>query len=548
MIAVDHVPAALRREWSRDGFYPDADLYTLFEDHARANPSRAAVVDDTGTVTYAELAGATRRMANQLADAGIRPGDVVAVQLPNSWQTCAAQLAVAAAGAVCLTYPMTAWEWESEELLGRSGAAAAVVPASSAGVDLPGMLAGLRGRLPALRRVFAVGGAARAGAAPLDPLTGSDRWRRLDIDPDGPACILASSGTEALPKLVLYSHNAMAGGRGNFFAAFGTGGMRCWILVPLASGLGSNGVCSVLARHGATLVLAASFSPDRTAEAIGERCPTHLVGVPAMLRLLLASPALDGADTSSLRVVILGGASAPESLLHAVEARLGCRCVLDYGSADGVNCHPLLDDPPGKRYSTVGRPRPALCAIRVVDDEGRDQPPGEPGEIWARGPMSPLGYCNSPELDARYRTADGWLKTGDVGVLDAEGYLVVVGRTKDVVIRGGQTISPAEVEGLIMGHPGVLVAACVGVPDELLGERVCACVVTRPGAPPPDLEGLRAFLLEAGLDRHRLPERLEVLPELPVNASGKVVKRRLLALLLGGGTSPADRGNGGGAS
>jgi acyl-CoA synthetase len=303
----------------------------------------------------------------------------------------------------------------------------------------------------------------------------------------------------------------------------------------------------VLARHGVTLVLASSFSPDRTAAGLGDLRPTHLIGVPAMLRLLLASPVLEGADTSSLRVVVLGGASAPASLLHAIEDRLGCQCVLDYGSADGVNCHPLLDDPPDKRYSTVGRPLPGLSSVRIVDEHGRDLPPGEPGEIWARGPISPLRYYNSPELDARYRTEDGWLKTGDIGVLDADGYLVVAGRSKDVIIRGGQTISPAHVESLVMGHPDVVVAACVGVPDELLGERICACIVLRAGAEPPDLEGLRAFLLAAGLDRHLLPERLEVLPELPVNASGKVVKRRLMAQLLGEGGMPSvDRSSPGG--
>src|SRR5262249_15459570 len=161
-----------------------------------------------------------------------------------------------------------------------------------------------------------------------DPLAGDDRWRRRRIDPNGPASILVSSGTEALPKLVLYSHNGMAGGRGNFIGAFGVEGMRCWVLVPLASGLGSNGVCSGLARHGQTLILSSSFSPDRTALGLGERRPTHLLGVPAMLRLVLASPRLPDADASSVRTVLLGGASAPEGLIREVEERLGCCCIL----------------------------------------------------------------------------------------------------------------------------------------------------------------------------------------------------------------------------
>jgi non-ribosomal peptide synthetase component E (peptide arylation enzyme) len=530
MIPHDLVPAALRSEWSRAGHYPDRDLFGLFEDHAGAHPDRDAVVDDSGAVDYATLAAAARRLANQIAGAGVRPGEVVAVQLPNSWEACAVQLAVAAIGAVCLTYPMTARERESAELLGRSGAVAAIVPAHSTEHDHVTMVAGLGRRLPALRRILAVGGE-RRGAVRLDPLAGDDRWRRRRIDPNGPASILVSSGTEALPKLVLYSHNGMVGGRGNFMGGFGPEGMRCWVLVPLASGLGSNGVCSVLARHGSALVLSSRFSPDRTVAALAERRPTHLLGVPAMLRLLLASPQLERADLSSLRAVVLGGASAPQALMHEVEERLGCRCILGYGSADGVNCHPRLDDPPDKRYTTVGRPSPGLSSIRIVDESGRDQPVCQPGEIWARGPISPLGYFNSPELNARYRTEDGWLRTGDVGLIDEDGYLVVAGRTKDVIIRGGQTISSARIENLILGHPDVLLAACVGAPDDLLGERVCAFVVARPGAPRPGLEDLRDFLLLAGLDRHSLPERLEIVPEMPVNASGKIVKRHLLARL-----------------
>ena len=181
MIARDLVPASLRSEWGRAGHYPDRDLFGLFEERACMHPDREAVHDDSGRVTYAELAAATRRLANQLADAGIRPGEVVAVQLPNSWQACAAQLAVAATGAVCLTYPMTAWERESEELLGRSGAVAAIVPGHWAERDYVGMVDGLRRRLPALRQPFAMG-AERRGAVRLDPLAGDDRWQCQHLD------------------------------------------------------------------------------------------------------------------------------------------------------------------------------------------------------------------------------------------------------------------------------------------------------------------------------------------------------------------------------
>jgi non-ribosomal peptide synthetase component E (peptide arylation enzyme) len=530
MNAQDLVPAALRAEWSRVGYYPDLDFFGSFEDHALANPDRPAVVDDSGTVRYAGLAAAAKRVANRLADAGVGPGDVVAVQVPDSWQVCAAQLGVTALGAVCMPCPMTAWEREMTELLGRSGAVAAIVRGRHGERDHAAMLESLRGRLPSLRHVFVLGEGG-AASVPLDVLSGDDRWCRRKIDANAPAWIMVTSGTESLPKLLLYSANATVGARGSFVGAFGTDDMRCWVCVPQGGALASNAVSGILARHGATLILSAAFSPDRLAAGLGERRPTHMLMVPTMLRMLLASQVLPRADISSLRVIVLAGERTSPAWLRETEQRLGCRCVPDYGSADGVQCHPRLDDPPEKFYSTVGRPDPRLADIRIVDADGHDLGPERPGEIWARGPVSPLCYVNAPELDARYRTPGGWVKTGDEGLIDRDGYLVVLGRLKDVIKRGGLSISAAQLEELIQGYPGVLHVACVGIPDGMLGERVCACVVPSPGCRPPELTELRAFLEAAGIDRHRLPERLEVVSYMPTSPTGKILKRQVLGMI-----------------
>jgi non-ribosomal peptide synthetase component E (peptide arylation enzyme) len=187
------------------------------------------------------------------------------------------------------------------------------------------------------------------------------------------------------------------------------------------------------------------------------------------------------------------------------------------------------DDPPAKIAQTVGRPSPAMSEIRILDEDGADAPAGETGEVCARGPMSPLGYFNSPELDERYRFDGGWVRTGDLGFLDAEGYLHIAGRKKDIIVRGGFNISPAETEAGLCRHPAVAEAACVGYPDERLGERMCAFVVPAPGAEAPTLEDLAAFLLADGLARIKVPERLEIIDSMPLNPAGKILKRALRA-------------------
>lgn len=212
--------------------------------------------------------------------------------------------------------------------------------------------------------------------------------------------------------------------------------------------------------------------------------------------------------------------------------RLGARVVNVWGTGDGANCHTKLDDPPEKVSSTVGQPNPAVADIRIVDDNNEPVPVGTQGEICALGPMSAMCYYNCPELDKEYRVSGGWVKTGDLGVIDSDGYLRVLGRKKDVIIRGGENISPATIESALQVHPDVLHAACVGMPDARLGERICAFLVLQSGSQAPSLDEMSRFLLEErGLSTSSLPERLELLAEMPFNPAGKILKRDLRDLI-----------------
>ncbi|GHB85034.1 2,3-dihydroxybenzoate-AMP ligase [Streptomyces cirratus] len=525
----DLLPAELRRSWVVDGTCPDLDLYSLFRARQIANLHQTAVLDAKGKLCYTALDRKVRCLAVGLRGLGIRPGDVVGVQLPNNRNAVIADLALAALGAVALPFPVGRGVLEAECLLRRAEGVAVIAAVEHRDFHHAADLLALSRSMPALRHVVAVGpGAAPEGTAAWSELMRSDPQAFVPArpDPDSAARILVSSGSEAEPKMIAYSHNALAGGRGNFLASLIPDGTppRCLFLVPLASAFGSNGTAVTLARHGGTLVLLDHFTPDAALAAVREHEPTHVLGVPTMIRMMLERLDATGERLPVPTALVMGGAPLDETTAEAAAKAFGCPVVNLYGSADGVNCHTGLAHtvPPTDGTGVVaGHPDPRVAEIRIADpDTHAALPGGAVGEIISRGPMTPLCYVAAPDLDARYRTPDGWVRTGDLGYLDPDGVLHVVGRLKDIVIRGGANISPAEVERQLSSHPQVCDVVCVGVPDPLMGERLAACVVPRSGQTP-TLEELRAHLTDRGLERQKHPERLLVVDALPLTPAGK---------------------------
>lgn len=485
----DLVPARLRREWLARGLCPGVDLYRSFTGHVDVHPDRAAVVDDAGTVTYAALDRAVRVAAQSLRDNGFGPRDIIGIRMVNGRHAVVAELAVAAIGAVSMPFPVGRGSRDARSLLGRSRASGLIEDAGH--IVLDGF----------------------ASAAPPRP--------DVEMASHEPARILVSSGSETEPKMVAYSHDAFAGGRASYVRALHDGAepMRNLVLVPLSSSFGSCGVPVTVAALGATLVVQAGFDPDGALAAIHEHRPTHVFGVPTMLGRL-ADRHRPGRP-AGLRALVSSGAALPPAVADRCRTRFDVPVISVYGSTDGVNCH----------TARGGRPDPAVATIAVTDDDGRPLPPGTEGEIRALGPMTPLSYVADPELDAAYRTPGGWVRTGDLGVLDEHGVLHVTGRARHVVLRGGRTISPAEVESHLSGHPAVAEVTCVGVPDTDLGERLCACIVPHPRHPVPDLAELAAYLrTRHDLEPVKLPERLLVLPDLPLGPTGKVCRTTLTRL------------------
>lgn len=527
----DLLPAELRRSWTVDGTCPDLDLYSLFRARQISDLHRTAVIDAKGQLCYTALDRKVRCLAGGLSGLGIRAGDVVGIQLPNGRSAVMAELAVAALGAVALPFPVGRGGREAASLLRRAEAVAVIASVEHRGTRHADELLALSAELPALRTVVAAGpGTAPEGTVALSSLLRGDAssFAAARPDPESAARILVSSGSEAEPKMVAYSHNALAGGRGNFLASLMPDGRppRCLFLVPLASAFGSNGTAVALARHGGTLVLLDHFTPEAALAAIVAHEPTHVLGVPTMIRMLLDRIEETGRpDFTPPTAIVVGGSPLDGATADEARRVFGCPVVNLYGSADGVNCHTGLGDPqphgegPGV---LAGHPDPRVADIRIAlpgTPELREAPRGSVGEIVARGPMTPLCYVAAPDLDARYRTADGWVRTGDLGLIEEDGGLRIVGRLKDVVIRGGANISPAEVELELAAHPLVRDVICVGVPDPLMGERLAACVVPRGAAP--TLDELCAHLEARGLERRKHPERLLTVAEFPLTPAGK---------------------------
>jgi acyl-CoA synthetase len=530
---VDLVPEKVRSQWVRDGIYPNKSLYELFVEHAWRHPDGPAVISLDETVTYMQLLSKVHRLANGFRARGVVAGDVIAYQLPNSWRCCAIDLAAAALGAIAAPFPPGRGRLDIQSLLRRCDARVIIVEQEHTKTDLCELIESLRPTLLSLR-ILVVDGNPRQGWHTLEDLL---RAKSIEPDeltavyPDSPARFLISSGTESEPKWVAYSHNALAGGRGRFLRRIHPQGSTFsgLYLMPLGTAFGSTATSGVLSWLGGSVAVLRQFDVAIAIRAIAKLRPTHILGVPTMFQRIAADPALAKADTSSLVAIISGGAKIDEASIRRCTEAFRCGFIGLYGSADGINCHTMLDDDPETIFRKAGRPNPEVCSIRIVDDQKQEIPRGCIGEIAARGPLSPMQYVSAPELDERYRDGEGWVYTGDLGLIDDKGYLVLSGRKKEIIIRGGVNISPAQIEDIAASHPAVVSAACVPVADPDLGHRVCLCLVLREGMERPSLSQFTGYLHKQGLEINKLPEYLRYYRHLPLSPAGKIDKKQLAA-------------------
>ena len=542
-------PPEFAARYRARGYWADRPLIAHFLDAFDQFADRVAVIDDTGSYTYAELADASQRVALNLLDLGLQPGDRVVLQLPNTRFFASLYFGLQRIGVIPIMALPSHRYRELRQFVGLSGAVAAAAPATAGETDFAELHRRVSAEHPALRLSILQGGApGRIGLEELHERrparhSPADLARiAAGIDPCDPAVFQLSGGTTGIPKLIPRTHNDYAF---NSRLAVSVCGVRAGDVLldalPIAHNLplACPGLQGFLLT-GATVYLSRSTRGLDVFAVIDRHRVTHIHVVPALLIQWINHPAAGDFDLGSVRVVQSGGQRLqPETRVRAERVFRNVTVQENFGMAEGLLMFVRLDDPPEVRLETVGRPICPDDEVRLVDEDGADVPDGEIGELWARGPYTLRGYYNAPEHNQRSFSPDGFYRSGDLMWRHPSGNYVVAGRTKDLINRGGEKISAEEVENLILGHPAVLNVACVPVPDPVLGERMCACVLLRPGRRL-TLPELTEFLLAEEMAKHKLPEQLATLDALPLSPVGKVAKKRL-AEMLADGTVVAER-------
>ena len=525
------------------GVWQNRLISDCLDEVARAKPAATAIVERnsmtgvTRRISYGELQQLSIRIAAALASMGVARGEVVAVQLPNWWHFAAIHVACVRIGAVINPLMPIFRERELEFMLGFAEARVLIVPREFRGFDYPEMVARIRSQLPALTHVLTVGGADPATAfeaCVLDRAWETETdvaslFRARRPDPNEVTEIMYTSGTTGVPKGVMHTANTLLC---KALLASELFGFRADDVIfmgsPLAhqTGFMYGSVLSIY--HGSKCVLQDIWDPGVAAQLIAAEGCTITLGSTPFLSDLVHAPSTAAYDLSSLRLFLCAGAPIPSVLVQAAAVRYPNLYVMSaWGMTEmGIATATYPGDPAAKVFETDGRALPHQ-AVRVVDEHGALLAPDLEGRLQARCVTMFVGYLKRPE--AYGVDGDMWCETGDNARMDADGYIRITGRSKDLIIRGGENIPVVEVEGLLYRHPAVVDCAIVGMPDARLGERGCAFVTLRADQQL-DFRGMLEFLTDNKLIKQYLPERLEVIAEFPRTPSGKIQKFKLREL------------------
>ena len=513
----------------------DESLETYLDRWASTRPDKTAVVDRVRRLTYQDLARAVDRVAHGLRAHGVEAGSVISLQLPNWHEVGLLFLAASRLGAVVNPIPPTYRASELRFMLGLLESQVMIVPATFRGFDYRDMLAALRPQTPRLEHVFVVRGDPGPGMQPFTALTDTAWEARAGrrplpgTDPNAVHEIVFTSGTTGEPKGVMHTPNTTLS---TIYQTIERLEFSERDVLLMASTLGHQtgylyGYCLDLLL-GATAVWMDVWNATEAARLVEAERVTFTMGATPFLRDLTYTDAKN--DFGSLRLFISAGAPIPRPLVRDARARLKCAISAGWGMTENglVTCNGL-DDPEEKVFDTDGAPWPGM-ELRVVGEDGSDVPTGIEGELLVRGQSQFVGYFKRPVFTAEAHTADGWFKTGDRATLDRDGYISITGRSKDLIIRGGENIPVVEVENVLYTHPKISGVAIVAIADSRLVERACAVVIPREGQSI-TLPEISAFLERQQLAKHKFPERLEIVDEFPMTPSGKVQKYRLRQLV-----------------
>ena len=516
------------------GYWEDRSLRDTFAEISARYSDRVAIIDRDREVTYAELDERATRLALNLLDEGLRPLDRVVIQLPNVVEFAYFYFALQKIGCIPIMALPTHRYREISQFVELSGAAACVAPVRARDFDYTELIRRIRNAHTNLRLGIIL------GAAPKDFLSltelierksarSADELQSITIDPEDPALFQLSGGTTGVPKLIPRTHNDYVYNSKMAASVTSVGPDKILLdVLPLAHNLplACPGLQGFLL-HGGKVVLANTTRGEDIFPLIERHRITHVAVVPALLIRWINDPLIKKFDLSSLQVMQSGGQRLQPEIRRRTEELIPSVTVQEnFGMAEGMLMFVRLDDAEAVRMETVGRPISPDDEVRLVDDDDNEVAPGEVGEFLARGPYTLRGYYGAPEYNARAFTTDGFYRSGDLMRQHPSGNYMVEGRKKDLINRGGEKISAEEVENLILTHPAVQNVACVPIPDPVLGERMCACLILHQGRSLA-LPDLVAFLAEQEIAKHKLPERLEIMDDFLLSPFGKVSKKDL---------------------
>jgi acyl-CoA synthetase (AMP-forming)/AMP-acid ligase II len=511
----------------------------MLRDAARRIGGAEAVVDGSRRIDFKTLSGMADGAARALMASGIERGDRVAIWAPNSLEWIVAALGLTTAGGVLVPINTRFRGSEAGYVLQRSRARALFTVRGFLDTDYPALLAEAGLELPDLEHRILLSGEPDGSLVGWDELIArgnavseADLEERIEsIGPDDPSDVVFTSGTTGNPKGVVMAHEQALGAYLEWARwADLRPGDRYLITNPFFHIFGYKaGILAALMR-GATIYPVPVFDVDTVLDLIERERITMYPGPPTIYQSMLAHPDLADRDVSSLRVAVTGAADVPVELIRRMREELPFeRILVGYGLTEaGTVTGSRPDDDFELIATTVGVPFSGF-EVRTVDESGADAGVGEPGEVVVRSEMVMRGYLDDPEATAAAIDEDGWLHTGDLGTFDESGYLRIVGRIKDMFIVGGFNAYPAEIENLLLRHPRIAQVAVIGIPDERLGEVGAAFVVLEPGAPVESSEIIEWARGE--MANYKVPRRVEFLDALPQNATGKVVKNELRALV-----------------
>ena len=530
-------PEELAARYRQRGYWEDRPLIDHFRESFARNADRVAIMSGDERVSYRQLGERVERLALHLLELGLGPLDRAVLHLPNIPEFVYLYFAFQRIGAIPLMALPPHRQHEIGHFVDFIDALAYVVPDNWGGFNFPELALSIRQKAKTLEHILVTGPDVPQGCISVskwlaaEPSLPASRLAELKLDPLEPCCFQLSGGTTGVPKVIPRTHNDYVY---NSKASGAVIDIRpddvLLVVLPIAHNfpLASAGIQAFLL-EGARIVLSTSTRVADVMPLIERERITHLEIVPALIIRWLDDPDLGKYDISSVRVVNSGGQKyQPETKLRTEEAFSKAKVQEVFGMAEGLLMYSRLEDSREARIETVGRPVCPDDEVKLVDAGGNEVPVGELGELWVRGPYTLRGYYRASEHNARTFTPDGFYKSGDVLRKRPDGNYIVEGRLKDVINRGGEKISAEEVENLLLMHLAIHNVACVPMPDRVLGEKMCAFAVLRPGQVV-TLQELTAFLTEHGLARYKHPERLEIVPELPQSGFGKIQKNVLTA-------------------